>query len=76
MIFVLLFASIYAFLILSIDSLSSATPSSTAVDEELKTVKRLNVSQESIDRMLKLSEENIEVKSLFDEARNNPFAEQ
>ena len=73
--FFVLFAGLYLYLMFTINQLTTATPSQSEVDSELKTVKRLRVDEDAVDSMLRLEEENIEVKGLFEEARNNPFAE-
>ncbi len=74
-IFLTLFAAIYAYLFITINSLGNQAPSQLEVDQELQTVKRLRIDESSIDQMLKLTEENIEIKAAYDEARNNPFSE-
>lgn len=73
--FLSLFAGAYIFLLLHINALNSQKVPQNAIDAELQAVKRLNIDDESVQQMLKLTEENIEVKSLYEEARNNPFSE-
>lgn len=72
-VFALFFLGLYSFLIFQINALAESEPDPAMVSES--TVKRLQVDQKSIDNILKLEEQNIEVKSLFQEARANPFTE-
>lgn len=75
LIFALFFLGMYGFLIYRIDTLVNSEPDPAAIDESLNTVKRLKIDQSSINKMLQLEEENVEVKSLFQQARKNPFTE-
>ena len=71
-----LFAVMYAYLLITIGQLTTATPTQADVDTEMQaSVKRLRVDEEAVESMLRLEEENIEVRGLFEDARNNPFAE-
>ena len=73
--FLLFFTGIYVFLITSINMLNSSEPSQTAIDSKLEAVKRLDIDEKAVDKMLQLGEENIEIRSEFNEARENPFGE-
>ncbi len=63
----------YSFLVFRISTLSQADPSDEAVTEQLKTIKRLKIDQNSIDKIQQLEDQNIGVQSLFEDARDNPF---
>lgn len=73
--FTLFFLGMYGFLIYQISVLAQSEPDSAAVGESLSTVKRLQIDQDSIDKVLELEEQNVEVKTLFQQARQNPFNE-
>lgn len=73
--FALFLLGMYGFLIYQISVLSQSEPDPTTVSESLSTVKRLQIDQESIDKVLELEEQNVEVKTLFQQARENPFNE-
>ncbi|MCA9330473.1 hypothetical protein KC957_00340 [Candidatus Saccharibacteria bacterium] len=66
---------ILTFLVFRINQLSSAEPSEAAIDEKLQTVTRPKIDQSILDRIQQLQDQNVEVKALFDQARNNPFNE-
>lgn len=70
-----MFAVIYGYLLLTINQLTTATPTAADLDSETATVKRLRVDEAAVQSMLRLEEENIDIQALFEEARNNPFAE-
>lgn len=74
-IFIVILVGIYGFLVYRINVLTQTEPSETAVNEQLQTVQRPKVDQNAIDKIQKLQNQNVEVKSLFDQARNNPFSE-
>jgi hypothetical protein len=73
--FALFLLGMYGFLIYQISVLSQSEPDPATVSESLSTVKRLQIDQESIDKVLELEEQNVEVKTLFQQARQNPFNE-
>lgn len=73
--FILLFASIYSFLILRINTLTSSKPNESDVLEELQSVSRPKIDEEAAKKIEQLEAQNIEVRTLFEEARRNPFAE-
>ena len=74
-VFLLLVLSVNGFLIYRINQYSSQEPSYEQVSQQHSTIKLIIIHQESIDKILKLKERNIAVKSLFKDARNNPFKE-
>jgi hypothetical protein len=75
LIFFIVFASLVGFLVFRIDSLSKSEPSETDVSEKLQTIQRPKIDQSSIDKIQELQDQNVDVKSLFQQARDNPFSE-
>lgn len=73
--FMLAFLGIYTFLVIHINALTNREPDPVELAARKQTTKRLTIDQDSIDRILELEEQNIEVKTLFEQARNNPFNE-
>lgn len=63
------------FLVLRINQFSNQEPSDDAVTEKLQSVQRPRIDEAVIEKIQLLQDQNIEVQSLFDQARNNPFAE-
>lgn len=74
MVFVL-FMLLSAGLVLQINRLSRQEPSEDAVTEKLTSIKTPKVDQATLNKIQQLQDQNVDVKSLFDQARNNPFSE-
>jgi hypothetical protein len=71
----LIFGAIYASLILRVNHLSGLSPTQVQIDSQLQTTQPLKVDPATLDKIQQLQNENIQVQSLFDQARQNPFAE-
>jgi len=74
-IFVMFFLGLYAFMLLRINTLTRQEPSFLAITEKLQTVKRPKLDKKLAEKIENLQAQNVEVKSLFEQARQNPFAE-
>lgn len=72
---VIIFLAIYAFMIYQINTLSNLEPSESDIKDVLKTIPRPKVDEVTVGKINQLQSQNVEVKSLFDQARNNPFSE-
>ncbi|CAN5665746.1 hypothetical protein BH23PAT1_BH23PAT1_0830 [soil metagenome] len=75
LIFILAFLSIYGFLVLRVNTLSSAEPDEDAITEKLSNVRKPNVDKATLEKIKQLQEQNVEVQTLFKQARDNPFSE-
>jgi Tfp pilus assembly protein PilO len=75
MIFIACLVGACGFLVLRISTLASSEPSDDAVAEKLKTVQRPKLDQAAVDKIEQLKDQNVEVQSLFDQARQSPFSE-
>ncbi len=65
----------FSFLVFEIRRLVISEPSDASISEELNNLRRPKVEQATIDKIKQLESNNIEVHSLFEQARNNPFQE-
>lgn len=72
---VLLYLITCSLVVIRVDQLATREPTDDMINEKLTNIKRPKIDQASIDKLQNLQDRNIEVKSLFDEARNNPFSE-
>lgn len=72
-IFILLVLATYGFIVIRIRTLATQDPNSDVVAEKLKDLQRPKVDQSTIDKIQQLRDSNIQVKTLFDQARDNPF---
>lgn len=75
LIFVVVVALMYGFLVYRVRLLANQEPTSDAVAQKLQTVQRPKIDQHAIDKMLQLQDNSTEVRALFQAARNNPFQE-
>lgn len=75
LIFILAFLGIYGFLVVQINVLSQAEPDEDAVTERLSRVHQPKIDENVIEKIKQLQGQNVEVESLFKQARDNPFTE-
>ena len=74
--FVIIFLCIYVFLVQHIGQLINSEASPQAVTEtSTKPISRLKVDKSAAQQMEQLESQNIEVQTLFNQARQNPFTE-
>lgn len=74
-IFIIVLLSVYIYLVRNIGTLITDEPTQAQVDTKLKPISKLKIDQDAVNRMNQLEAQNIEVKSLFEQARQNPFSE-
>ena len=73
--FMITMLGIYGFLIFRVNTLNSQEPANDDVTAKLKTVQRPKIDQSVIDKIQQLQDNSVEVRSLFNKARDNPFHE-
>ncbi len=74
-IFVLVGLGIFGFLVFRIRTLSNREPSETAITEKTDQDRPINIDQSAVEKVQELQSTNIEVKTLFEQSRDNPFQE-
>ena len=74
-IFVLLVVSVYGYIVLTISNLSNAQPSPDQLNQQNISIKSAKVDKKVILQLQQLQDNSINVKTLFDDARDNPFQE-
>mgnify|MGYP003537540204 CR=1 FL=1 len=74
-IFIVFVSLILGFLITRISTYAQTEPSEDAVTEKLTTVQRPKIDENALKKIEQLEDQNIDVKSLFQQARENPFSE-
>lgn len=72
---IIIVASVYSGLILYINNLTDVTADDDEVIEMLEVTTRPQIDQQAVDAIEALQDQNIQIESLFEEARDNPFAE-
>jgi hypothetical protein len=71
--FFLLIALVYGFVILRINSLVNIQPSQSDIDAQSKTTAIPRVDPKVAEQLQSLEDNSVNVQTLFDQARNNPF---
>ncbi len=72
---VILVLLLYTAMVLKINALSRREPTDDEVTEKLQTIKRPIIDDATIMKIEQLKETNVDVETLFKEARENPFQE-
>jgi len=74
-IFIIAVLLLYSYLVLHINTLTQIEADPAAVAEQLETTRRPKIDQSAIEKIEDLQDQNVQVDSLFKEARENPFSE-
>lgn len=74
-IFLIFLILLCSFLVYQINHFISVTPSDDEVSAKLQTITRPHIDQSAIFKIQELRDQNVQVQSLFDHARDNPFSE-
>lgn len=72
---ILVVLSIATFFVLRINQYSRMEPTDQAIEDKLQTVQRPKVDQTVLNKIQQLQDQNVQVQTLFDQARDNPFNE-
>lgn len=73
--FFIVFMLLCGFLVFRINELNNQNPSSDQVDTKLQASTRPHIDQAAIDKIQHLKDNSVQVKTLFDTSRSNPFHE-
>ena len=73
LIFLVFVATLYGFVVFRISSLDNAQPSSDAVSSQVKAAQIPHIDQAVVEQLQSLQDNSVSVKTLFNQARNNPF---
>ena len=71
--FVVLFALVYAFVVLRISSLSNAPVDDSAVTDQVKASPSLRIDPQAVQQLESLKDNSVNVQTLFEDQRTNPF---
>lgn len=75
LVIIILFGGMYGYLIYTSGQEASRVPSEVKINEQFQGASRPKIDKNVAEQLHELESQNIEIKSLFDEARNNPFSE-
>jgi hypothetical protein len=73
--FLLFVGGLYGFIILEIGSLSNAQPSSQDISQQVNAAQLPRIDKTVVKQLKSLQDNSVNVQSLFNDARNNPFQE-
>ena len=73
LIFVLFIAGLYGFILFRISSLTNAQPSSSAVSGQVQAAQIPHIDKNVLNQLESLQNNSVNVQSLFNNARSNPF---
>jgi Tfp pilus assembly protein PilO len=65
----------YSMIVYQINVLTRAEPTEAQVTDKLKTVQRPKIDARALSKIQQLQDQNVDVKSLFKQTRENPFSE-
>ncbi len=74
-IFIILIGCVYSYVLFTINSLSDIQPSTNTVNTELSGIKTPRLDQAVVKQLEALRDNSVSVKTLFQQARDNPFNE-
>ncbi len=72
--FILVVAGLYGFLLLRIATLSNIQPDASSVNSEIAKLSP-HIDQKAAHQLQGLEDNSVNVQTLFNQARNNPFGE-
>lgn len=76
LVFLLFVTLLYGFVLYRINSLSNEQPTDTAVAGQVQAAQLPRFNETVIKQLKSLQDNSVNVQTLFDEARNNPFQSQ
>lgn len=73
--FALIILGLYSFLILHVNQLMQVEVRDEDVEEIIRETAGLEIDRQAIEAIERLEDQNVEIEAIFQEARDNPFAE-
>ena len=72
---IVLAVGVFGFIFYRIGYFNSLEPTESQIEEKLLTVQRPKIDKSVVEKLEMLEHQNIQVQSLFNQARENPFRE-
>jgi hypothetical protein len=73
LLFIAFVALLYGFVLLRVNSLSNAQPSGDSVTSQVQAAQVPHIDKSVVKQLESLHNNNVNVQTLFNEARSNPF---
>ena len=71
--FIIFVGLVYRFLVLRINTLSSQKPTEEAINKQVKAAKIPRIDKSVVKQLESLEDNSVDVQTLFNQARSNPF---
>ncbi|MCA9332047.1 hypothetical protein KC968_03855 [Candidatus Saccharibacteria bacterium] len=71
----IVFSAMYGYILMQVAVINDKQPTQAEISAKTKTTPKTKIDEELIEKMNTLEDQNIQVKTIFNEARKNPFAE-
>ncbi len=71
--FIIFVSLIYGFLLFRINSLSGQQPTEAAINKQIKAAKIPQIDKSVVKQLESLQDNSVNVQTLFNQARSNPF---
>jgi hypothetical protein len=70
-----IFSLMYGYILVQVNAINQKAPSDKQVSDKVTALPQPKIDQGLIDKITSMEEESVQVKSIFSDARKNPFAE-
>lgn len=71
----IIFSSMYGYIILKVNEINLQKPDNNEINEKVTSAPSARINQELADKITGMENQNVQIKTLFNEARKNPFDE-
>lgn len=75
LVFLLVVAALYGFIFLRINTLGNAQPSADTIASQNNPIKQARIDKNVVKKLQSLQDNSVNVQTLFEQARTNPFQE-
>lgn len=71
----IVFSVMYGYIMVQVNNISQRQPTEKQITEKATAVPKTKVDEDLAEQITSLEDQNVQVKTIFNEARKNPFAE-
>ncbi len=70
-----IFSTMYGYILMQVNAIDARQPSEKKISDQATAAPRTKVDPELAEKIISLEEQNVQIRTLFNQARKNPFAE-
>lgn len=70
-----IFSLMYGYIMIQVNAINAREPSDKQISDKATAAPRTKIDPKLADKITSLEEENIDIKTIFNKTRKNPFAE-